>query len=76
MQENEQALFLSCTGVRSTQDGPGLACYPCCSSVSKRGAQVLENGYYVLTTNDENGERSVYLGEQASALGGSLSLLF
>lgn len=30
---------------------------------------MLENGYYVLTTNDENGERSVYLGPEVVWLG-------
>jgi len=62
LEENEQALFTSFTGVRSVAPGPACLPYSCCSSVEKRRALELEAGRYTFLRNDESSDRRAIYG--------------
>merc|ERR1711998_521885 len=62
LEENEQALFTSFTGVRAVAPGPGCITYGCFSSVEKRRALEIEAGRYAFVRNDESSERRAVYG--------------
>merc|ERR1711988_1035002 len=67
--ENQQALFTSCLGERSTSDGPGCALYFCCTEVEKRPATILQQGQYGVILNDEDASRRAIYGPCVEWLG-------
>merc|ERR1711998_386782 len=62
LEENEQALFTSFTGVRAVAPGPGCITYSFCTSVEKRRALEIEAGRYAFVRNDESSERRAVYG--------------
>merc|ERR1712054_180227 len=70
LEENQQALFTSITGVRSVTAGPGCIPYNCfCTSFEKRPALQVESGRYAFILNDENSERRAVHGPCVEWLG-------
>eukprot|EP00659_Diplonema_papillatum_P005506 gene5506-8381_t len=61
LEENQQLVVTTMSGVRSIENGPGCVCVPCCASTDKRGAIILETGGYAVVLNDQDGtKRSLF----------------
>merc|ERR1711998_207488 len=63
LEENEQAVFLSCTGERTISNGPGMTWYSCLTSLDeRRGAVILQQGQYAVALNDVDATRRAVYG--------------
>merc|ERR1711998_526549 len=62
LEENQQVLYQTCTGVRSVDNGPGMFPYCCCTNADKRNAYVLNDGEYVRIESDVDGSLRVVAG--------------
>merc|ERR1712022_107234 len=63
LEENQQALFQSFGGERSTSDGPGFVFYSCLTTLEeRRDATILQKGQYCIVLNDADASRRAVYG--------------
>merc|ERR1712022_89273 len=70
LEENQQALFQSFGGERSTSDGPGFVFYSCLTTLEeRRDATILQKGQYCILLNDADASRRCAYGPTVDWLG-------
>merc|ERR1711998_565990 len=76
LEENQQALFQSFGGERSTSDGPGFVFYSCLTTLEeRRDATILQKGQYCIVLNDADASRRCAYGPTVDWLGPREKLL-